>query len=140
MCAPHVTGATLLSRARFHRPTGWHSQRGGQKSAPCYVCGCSRFWLGSVSALLTYYGDNAAVQPGTLQELMLHETAVSWIRYRENKSRVQRPWEETVAEFTSRFKGIAQDINDNLDVDSLCRALPKRVQLLVDAEGDRIRK
>ena len=58
----------------------------------------------------------------------------------ESKSRVQRPWEETVAQCTSRFKAIAQDINDNLDVDGLCRGLPKRVQLLVDAEGDRIKK
>ena len=63
-----------------------------------------------------------------------------WVRYREDKSRVQRPWEEMVAEFTTRFKAIAQDINDNLDVDGLCRGLPKRVQLLVDAEGDRIKK
>ena len=67
-------------------------------------------------------------------------TKKRWIRYRENKSRVQRPWEETVAEFTTRFKAIAQDINDNLDVDGLCRGLPKRVQRLVDAEGDRIKK
>ena len=39
---------------------------------------------------------------------------------------------------SSRFKGIAQDINDNLNVDDLCRALPRRVQELVDREGDRI--
>ena len=88
--------------------------------------------------LKTYYGDSAAVQPGNLQELLLHETAVGWIRHREPKTRLQRPWEETIAQFTSRFKGIAQDINDNLNVDDLCRALPRRVQELVDREGDRI--
>ena len=48
------------------------------------------------------------------------------------------PWEETVPDITARLKGIVQEINDTLDVDGLCRALPKRLQALVDAEGDRI--
>jgi hypothetical protein len=33
---------------------------------------------------------------------------------------------------------IVQDINDTLDVEGLCRAFPKRVQAVVDAQGDRI--
>ena len=41
-------------------------------------------------------------------------------------------------EFGARLRAICQDINDNLDVDNLCKALPKRVQALRDAEGDRI--
>ncbi len=79
------------------------------------------------------------MQPGKLQEVLLHETAVSWTRYREGKNRMQRPWEETMAQFGSRLKGIVQDINDSLDVDGLCRALPKRVQGVIDAEGDRLK-
>ena len=51
-----------------------------------------------------------------------------------------RPWEETVEAYTSRLKGIVQDINDNLNVDNLCRSLPARIEMLLDAEGDRIRK
>ena len=35
---------------------------------------------------------------------------------------------------------IVQDINDNLNVGSLCRALPERLQELADKESDRIRK
>ena len=66
------------------------------------------------------------------------ETAVAWIRYREKKTRLARPWEETVEQFTSRMKGIVQEINDTLDVEGLCRAFPKRLQKLVDAGGDRI--
>ena len=31
-------------------------------------------------------GDDASAQPGNLQELMLHETAVSWIRLRLARS------------------------------------------------------
>ena len=89
--------------------------------------------------LKTYYGDDASVQPGKLQEVLLHETAVSWMRYREGKNRMQRPWEETTAQFGSRLKGIVQDINDSLDVDGLCHALPKRAQGVIDAQGDRLK-
>ena len=37
-----------------------------------------------------------------------------------------------MAQFATRLKGIAQDINDTLDVDGLCWALLKRLQELVD--------
>ena len=69
---------------------------------------------------------------------MLHETAVSWIRYRETKTRPKEPWNETVADFGSRLKAICQDINDTLEVDDLCRSLPKRLRDLKDREGDRL--
>jgi len=88
--------------------------------------------------LKNYYGDSAAVQPGNLQDFLLHETAVSWIRYREKKTRVLKPWEETLEAYSSRMKKVVQDINDRLDVEGLCRGLPKRLQELVDAEGGRI--
>ena len=48
------------------------------------------------------------------------------------------PSEETTAQFSTRLKVIAQEINDSLDVDGLCRALPKRVQGVIDVEGDRL--
>jgi len=87
-----------------------------------------------------FCGDDASHQPGNLQELLLHETSVSWIRRREKITRSRAPWEETEEEFTTRIKSIVQEINDTLNVDGLCRALPKRIQMLVDAEGDRICK
>ena len=87
-----------------------------------------------------YYGDNAKAQPGAMHELMLHETAVSWIRYEEQMTRPKEPWKETVAEFASRMKAIALDINKRHKVDNLCKGLPKRVRMLLDAEGDRIGK
>ena len=45
--------------------------------------------------LKTYYRDDAGQQPGNLQEVLLHETAVSWIRRREALNRMTKPWEET---------------------------------------------
>ena len=68
----------------------------------------------------------------------MHETAVSWIRFREERCRVRNPCEETVPEFTARLRGIVQEINDKLDVEQLCRDVPKRLQELVDRKGDRI--
>ena len=85
-----------------------------------------------------YYGDNAKVQPGALSEVMLHETAVSWIRWLQKQTRPKEPWNESVEEYASRLKRIAQDINKRHKVDNLCRGFPKRVELLIEAEGDRI--
>ena len=49
------------------------------------------------------------------------------------------PWEETVEELGTRLRSICQDINDNCDVEGLCRKFPKRIQDVVDAKGDRIK-
>ena len=85
-----------------------------------------------------FAGDNASTQPGKMGDVLLHETAVSWIRYREGKTRPKEPWHESVADFGVRLKAICQDINDTLEVDDLCRAFPKRLHKLKDREGDRL--
>ena len=92
----------------------------------------------NVSSLLRIHSDPASSQPGNLQDFLLHETAVAWIRYREKKSKPKVPWEETPAELGQRLRAICQDINDNLEVDDLCRRFPKMLQEIVDAEGDRL--
>ena len=46
---------------------------------------------------------------------------------------------ETPAEYAARLRSICQHINANFDVEGLCRKFPERVQLVVDAEGDRIK-
>ena len=93
----------------------------------------------SEHSLKAYYGDNASVQPGNLQEVLLHETAVAWVRRREAVSQPLRPWKETPAEYAARLRSICQYINANFDVEGLCRKFPERLQLVVDAEGDRIK-
>ena len=59
------------------------------------------------NGLRTLYGDDGWRQPGKLADVLLHETAVSWIRSREQKCRVSCPWTENVADFTARLKGVA---------------------------------
>ena len=78
------------------------------------------------------------MQPGHLQEVMLHETAVSWIRLRLARTVPGRAWEEARDAYITRLKEVVREINETLDVDGLCRALPKRIADLVVTEGDRL--
>ena len=71
---------------------------------------------------------------------MLHETAVAWLRKRLALSLPAQPWLETREAFGSRLKAGAAFINENYDVDALCREFPDRLQQLLDREGDRLRK
>ena len=56
-------------------------------------------------SLTAFMGDNAALQPGSLQEMMLHETAVAWIRRGLTRSLPPKPWEETIEAFGARLRG-----------------------------------
>lgn len=92
------------------------------------------------SGLKAFWGEDASVQPGHMQEVMLHETAVSWLRVRLEDSLPRRCWEETTDAFAARLRTCCADINSELDVDGLCRPFPTRIQKLVDAEGGRLKE
>ena len=85
-----------------------------------------------------FWGDDASLQPGHLQEVMLHETAVAWLRRRLTETLPRRPWEETPAAFATRLRNCCAHVNDNHDVSGLCHGFPKRVQKLVDYKGNRL--
>ena len=85
-------------------------------------------------------GDDARVQSGDSQEVMLHETAVAWLRRRLALTLPAKPWLETREEFGSRLKQCAQHVNDTYDVESLCRDFPQRIDELIEREGNRLRK
>ena len=55
--------------------------------------------------LETFNGDDGSKQPGAFGDMLLHETAVSWIRFREERCRVVCPWNESVADFGVRIRG-----------------------------------
>ena len=90
--------------------------------------------------LKAFFGDDASVHPGELQELMLHETAVAWVRGRLAKTQPKRSWEETLEAYRARLKDCAAFINANYNVDGLCRGLPGRLETLDLLEGDRLSK
>ena len=90
--------------------------------------------------LKAFFPENASIQPGQLQEFMLHETAVAWMRTRLTKTLPKDPWKETVDEYHTRLRACAAHINDHHDVEGLCNELPYRVGLLQASRGDRINK
>jgi hypothetical protein len=88
--------------------------------------------------LKAFMRDDASLQPGNLQELFLHETAVAWIRARQKVTTPERPYEETVEQFRERMRELVADINDNHDVEGLRMGFPRRIEKLLERKGDRL--
>ena len=84
-------------------------------------------------------GENTVVQPGSMQDVLLHETAVSWLRHRLAQSTLKKRWEESRLEYGRRLKRCCEDVNRDLNVEGLCRGLTKRLKLLRDKGGDRLK-
>jgi len=124
-------GCTPPSTIFTDRGQGFYRIKGG-KITPEYKAALTEH------GLEPYYGDDASIQPGNLQEVLLHETAVAWIRAREPKTRPVQPWTVTPEGLGKRLREICKDINDNCDVEGLRRKLPKRIQKVADNLGDRI--
>ena len=89
--------------------------------------------------LRNFLADNCGLQPGQLGDVLLHETAVAWIRRRERLTVPSRAWEETREEFSTRIMGLVREFNRDYDVESLCRQFPRRLQLLVDGGGKKLK-
>ena len=89
--------------------------------------------------LRNFMSDNCGLQPGQLGDVLLHETAVGWIRRRERKSVPARAWQESREALALRLKGIVREFNSKYDVESLCRKFPARIKLLVDGGGKKLR-
>ena len=90
--------------------------------------------------LQAFMGDSVAVQPGRLPYLMLHETAMSWIRSLLAITLPARPWEESPQQHLSRLKRVAGQVNADYGVAGLCCELPARVEELVRRGGGKLRK
>ena len=54
--------------------------------------------------LKAFFGNDASIQPGQLQEVMLHETAVAWMRLRLSKTLPKKPWKGSPEEYRARLK------------------------------------
>ena len=64
-------------------------------------------------------------------------SAVAWVRYQEAVTIAATPCMETPEEFGNHLHRICTYINENHNVEGLCCELPKGVQLIIDAQGDR---
>ena len=76
-----------------------------------------------------------------MQEMMLHETAVAWIRRGLICTLPAKPQKETVGDLLARMRKVVQKINEEwCDVDGLCRDLPAKLEPLCSADRGKLRK
>ena len=90
--------------------------------------------------LTTFMGDDASAQPGTLAQVLLHETAVAWARVQLARTMPKQPWRETREAFGDRLREACRTINAEHNVENLCREFPGRIQHLIDVAGDNLRQ
>ena len=90
--------------------------------------------------LPAFMSQDPRQQPGSLQEVMLHETAVAWLRTLLAQSTPRAPAEETREAYLTRLRAACAHVNDHFDVAGLNRELPSRVQKLLEVKGDKLRK
>ena len=93
------------------------------------------------SGFRVYWGDDASQQSPDLGDVLLHETAVAWIRAQLRKEKpVVVPWEESQQQWSQRVRRVIQRINENYNVHGLCSEFPQRLEKVVAGEGERLRK
>ena len=90
------------------------------------------------TALSLFWGEDAHEQPGACADVLLHETAVAWIRDGLSKSVPKKPWKETRQQYAARLRCVVADCNVRHDVEGLCRGLPGRLRELQRRQGDRL--
>ena len=91
------------------------------------------------NGLKAFMGNKAVKQPGSMQDFLLHETAVSWLRHRLAQSTPKKCWAETRQDYGRRLKRCCEEVNKDLNVEGLNKQLPKRLKLLKDNEGGRLK-
>ena len=80
-------------------------------------------------------------QPGDIGDVLLHETAISWMRRREEATRPTKPWEETPHDVAARLQAAVCHVNEQFEARALCKEFPKRLHDLVNTtRGDRLPK
>ena len=81
-------------------------------------------------------------QPPDIADVLLHETAVSWVKARLiiTRKALKRPWEETPEEFAARLQCAVKYVNENYEVQRLCEQFPARLAALRSVGGDRLPK
>ena len=136
----HKLRASINTRFRSEQPTTIFVDLGGGFYQGGTITAEFKMALREQN-LKAFHGDDASIQPGHSGDLWLHETAVSWVRQRLRVTLPKEPWNETEEEFAARLKTAATWVNDNYDVDGLCKEMPRRMSDLVHvAKGARLNK
>ena len=74
-------------------------------------------------------------------DMLLHETAVSWLRYALRRTKPDvLPWRETQEQWARRARKAITHINKEYNVSGLCREFPMRLADVVKGQGERLQK
>jgi hypothetical protein len=86
-------------------------------------------------------GEHSKWQPPDLADVLLHETAVSWIRkyLKQHPVRLVHRMDENKKRVAAVLKDACDHINEHYKVDNLCSDLPDRLKDLVEGEGERLK-
>ena len=95
----------------------------------------------AVAGFRSFWGNDASQQSPDMGDMLLHETAVAWLRQglKSEKPRVV-PWEETQLQWGQRASQVVRRINANFDVKGLCSEFPRRLSAAETGNGERLRK
>ena len=93
------------------------------------------------AGFIAFTGDDASWQPGDLADLFMHETVAGWVDrfFTKHPLKPSRSVADNTDFFFERMVACESHINANYDVDGLCRSLPRRVEELIQANGNRLR-
>ena len=126
--------------ARAVLPTVLMSDRGTGMYAPsghvtrAYDCAAHR------CGFKLFWGADAKQQAPDMPDLLLHETAVSWLRGVLRKTKpVVPPWRESPAQWSRRMMDAVAVVNDGTkDVDGLCMQFVDRLEECLAKRGARL--
>ena len=79
--------------------------------------------------------DNAAEQPGSLQDVLLHATAVSWLCHRLSIITPTNCWHETCDEHGRCLRRCCNEANTTYDVEVLCQGYPQAYEFVAAEAG-----
>ena len=89
-----------------------------------------------------FAGEHAKWQPPDLADVLLHETAVAWIRqwFKKHPPKYGAAMSKNRSTLEAAFAECAAYMNENHDVEGLCKSLPRRLRVLKeDRAGDRLK-
>ena len=122
--------ARLLRALMTDRGTGMYAPSGHVVAAYDRAVADCHFRL--------FWGPDAKQQSPEMADLLLHETAVSWIRNALRRSKPEMvPWMETPEQWSRRMMK-AVDAANQKDVEGLRRSFPDRVDECILADGAKL--
>ena len=91
--------------------------------------------------LTAFAGEHAKWQPADIPDVLLHETAVAWVRryLKYNPMLYTADLKKDQARLEQSLQDAVSHINTYFEVADLCHGWPKRLKDLRDNEGDRLK-